>query len=234
MNTAYIFDIDGTITPSRSLINKDFEKFFIEFQNSHDVYLVTGSDYPKSVEQIGPQVIAACKMMFSCCGNEGRIGDVVFHKSTWTCPPDLETALLEELANSQFPIRTGQHIEKRTGLVNFSIVGRGATRDQRQEYVKHDTEHRERSAIADRLAIKLPHIEFTIAGETGIDIYPQGADKSQVLDFIKADRTVFFGDMIVPGGNDWGIAQRCDQHYHVKSWMNTWQLLEQIMEMEKA
>ena len=52
----YIFDIDGTLTPSRDKINKDFLKWFLEFVKWHPVYLVTGSDRTKTEEQIGEEL----------------------------------------------------------------------------------------------------------------------------------------------------------------------------------
>ena len=52
----YIFDVDGTLTPSRGRIDKDFEKFFLDFTKKHNVYLVTGSDYEKTEEQLGEEI----------------------------------------------------------------------------------------------------------------------------------------------------------------------------------
>ena len=49
----YIFDIDGTLTPSRGRIDPEFETFFKSFINKNKVSLVTGSDRPKTLEQIG-------------------------------------------------------------------------------------------------------------------------------------------------------------------------------------
>ena len=45
----YIFDVDGTITPSRKEIVHEFWAPFLIFCREHDVYLVTGSDREKTV-----------------------------------------------------------------------------------------------------------------------------------------------------------------------------------------
>ena len=50
MNHNYIFDVDGTLTPSRGTIDPNFAKEFLQFANTHRVFLVTGSDKPKTVE----------------------------------------------------------------------------------------------------------------------------------------------------------------------------------------
>ena len=49
----FIFDVDGTLTPSRGTIDAGFKEFFMDFCNKNNVYLVTGSDRPKTIEQIG-------------------------------------------------------------------------------------------------------------------------------------------------------------------------------------
>ena len=48
----YIFDIDGTLTLSRSRMDKAFANWFEHFATHNAVYLVTGSDRPKTLEQI--------------------------------------------------------------------------------------------------------------------------------------------------------------------------------------
>ena len=55
----FIFDVDGTLTPSRGRIDSEFEKWFIEFASNNEVYLATGSDYDKTLEQLGEDVMMA-------------------------------------------------------------------------------------------------------------------------------------------------------------------------------
>ena len=54
----YIFDVDGTLTPSRQVIDPSFEAFMIKFCCKHDVYLVTGSDRQKTVDQLGLDTVS--------------------------------------------------------------------------------------------------------------------------------------------------------------------------------
>jgi phosphomannomutase len=228
MNTAWIFDVDGTLTPSRKTMDGSFREWFLSFQEKNDVYLVTGSDRPKTVEQVGSKVFDASRIVFNCCGNEAWIRDRLLYRNEWSGTPELIEALEEELEKASFRLRTGQHIELRTGLINFSVVGRGADHAQRAEYVSYDSTRFERRSIAARLKERFKHVDFAIAGETGIDIYPIGKDKSQTLMHIKADRTVFFGDAIWPGGNDQPLAVRCDEYHHVSSWEETRDKLMEI------
>ena len=62
----YIFDVDGTLTPSRGIIDAQFKTWFNSFCLSNDVYLVTGSDKAKTVEQIGEETYNLCKRVYRC------------------------------------------------------------------------------------------------------------------------------------------------------------------------
>ena len=57
----FIFDVDGTLTPSRGKIDEKFSQFFFDFCTLNHVYLVTGSDKPKTVEQIGNVIYGMAK-----------------------------------------------------------------------------------------------------------------------------------------------------------------------------
>ena len=43
----FVFDVDGTLTPSRGLIDMEFQKYFMDFCEDNFVYLITGSDRQK-------------------------------------------------------------------------------------------------------------------------------------------------------------------------------------------
>ena len=57
----FIFDVDGTLTPSRGTIDSELKAFFMNFCKKNNVYLVTGSDRPKTIEQIGEDLYNSCK-----------------------------------------------------------------------------------------------------------------------------------------------------------------------------
>ena len=49
----FIFDVDGTLTPSRKQMDIGFSSEFLIFCCKYDTYLVTGSDRAKTIEQVG-------------------------------------------------------------------------------------------------------------------------------------------------------------------------------------
>jgi phosphomannomutase len=226
----FIFDVDGTLTPSRQKISGDFQRWFLEFCYDNEVYLVTGSDYSKTVEQIGVSICESVRRVYNCSGSDVWEAGVNTQTLNWALPETAHGWLSEELAASKFELRTGQHFEDRPGMCNFSIVGRGATLEQRKKYVRWDQETGEREKIAVKFNHTFPELEARVGGETGIDIYPRGNDKSQILrDFDDDDFIVFFGDRMDEGGNDYplALANYNGTNYHVKNWKHTWEILRE-------
>ena len=225
----FIFDVDGTLTPSRQSIDQEFASWFGQFCQSNHVYLVTGSDYPKTLEQIGQDLCNSVKRIYNCNGNDVWEKGVNIHSNKWILPLPAHEWLDEQLSQSEFPLRTGLHFENRPGMVNFSIVGRNATRKQRAQYVEWDKKTNERDNIAEWFNKLFPEYQAVVGGETGLDISKLGCDKSQIIwDFDDYDIS-FFGDKMEPGGNDYTLAEAIrtryneqDMLHHVTSWTDTW------------
>ena len=223
----FIFDVDGTLTPSRQAIDKKFAVWFKSFCQSNDVYLVTGSDRPKTIEQIGETIYNSCNRVYNCNGNDVWEKDINVKTNEWVLPEDAHEWLSIQLTESPFKIRTGLHFEHRPGMVNFSIVGRNANPEERKEYFRFDTLHNERNLIASTFNELFPDIKATVGGETGIDISPVGTDKAQIItDFKPEDNTYFFGDRMDEAGNDYPLAQVVNHTRAVKSWHQTKEYLE--------
>lgn len=233
LNRKFVFDIDGTITPSRKSIEKDFAKFFETFCKTNSVYFVTGSDKQKTVEQIGETIFNSAQLSFNCAGNEVWNKNYLVHSSGWK--PDNEIIdYLEELLNeSQFSEKTGNHIELRKGMVNFSIPGRNCSHKQRELYVNWDIKNHERKLFYNKIKDKFDHIDVYIGGETGLDIFKKGFGKSQAISKIRTEPSniiYYFGDQIFPGGNDYDAALLCDHYINVNSWVDTYNSLLELSE----
>jgi phosphomannomutase len=233
VNNKFIFDVDGTLTPSRDHINLDFAIWFSDFCLMNEVYLVTGSDKAKTVEQVGLDIYNKCERVYQCSGSDVWDAETNILKSGWTLPELARTFLISCEYESLFSLRTGNHIEQRSGMANFSVVGRNANAEQRAKYVEYDTVKNERINIASAFNTMFPDLHATVGGETGIDIAPRGADKSQILRDFKEDDTIhFYGDAMFEGGNDLPLAYALKDFqlgfsHQVDGWQHTWEKLRE-------
>ena len=229
----FIFDVDGTLTKSRQQIDLSFEVYMIKFCCKYDVYLVTGSDRAKTVEQVGLDIYYRSKRVYNCSGSDVYEKNINVYKSDWKPSRKLINFLSDELDFSTFPHKTGNHIEHRPGGINFSILGRGEdSMKYRKEYVKWDINTTERILMVDRIKSEFPDLNIQIGGQTGLDI--SDSDKSQILrDFNSEDELVFFGDMMKEGQNDYPLAVAVDKrggtNYSVNGWQDTYRKLKDIL-----
>ena len=226
---SYVFDVDGTLSHARQTMDKEFHDWFVNWMSTRDVYLVTGSDRPKTVEQIGEEIVDGCNMSFQCAGNDvWRKGSPVA-QTNFTPPPEMNSWLENELKNSKYPNRWGNHIEKRVGLINFCIAGRNMPEEERDKYFHWDKAMNERLDIAERFNKEFPGFQAQVGGNTSLDIFMAGRNKAQVYNTIGSP-LIFFGDRCEETGNDYPLVQQLgmyDKHYHVTDPMDTWNILKE-------
>lgn len=231
----FVFDVDGTLTPAREPMNSEFENWFYNFCQENDVYLVSGSDRPKTLEQVGQRVYDSCLGVYQCNGNEHWYRNRRVKSSAWKPSYELNHYLQNKVHHSKYPFKTDKHIELRTGMINFSTVGRAANHKQRAAYYEWDNKHKEREHIVDEVNRKFKDLYASIGGQISVDIYPKGLDKSQVTTDLKDiyQNIYFFGDKTEHGGNDFSIALvinlgNLGKAFQVNDWQHTWDLLKEF------
>jgi len=230
INMNYLFDVDGTLTPSRLPINKDFEQFFLNWMKGKNVYLVTGSDKDKTIEQIGEKIWLNVTRAYQSCGNAVYEKGKLIRQSDFKLDRELRRLLFTFNATSEWHWKFDNHIEERIGLVNYSSIGRSCTQQAREGYYKWDNKFEERKLFCKIVEDTFPELEATVGGQISIDIYLKGKNKAQVLQDIIGPIT-FFGDKCQPGGNDYPIVLRIeDKHtvYNVKNWEETYKILGEV------
>ena len=205
----YIFDVDGTLTEHRQKMDPYFTNELKNWMVGRQCFIATGSDFAKTKEQVPESILNMFQNIFCCMGNEVREGDgKIISKSKFVIPDSLNDDLADFLKKSDYPVRTGMHLEFRTGMVNFSIVGRNANQEQRSHYNLWDQENQERRKIADFINDNYPTLNASVGGSISIDILEEGQDKGQIIHHLEnagAQKIVFVGDRCYQGGNDWGI-----------------------------
>ena len=242
MKIAYLFDIDGTLTPPTQKMQGDFVYSFLNWSEGKDFFLFGGSSYHSIIKQVPSSIIRRSSGIFSSMANELRIKDEVIYKNEWKPPISLLSKLLEWHSKSPYLHKRKKYVESRVGMLNFSVAGRESSYEERLKYFKWDRLNSERETIAADISKNFPHLDVRLGGMISLDIQPKGFNKSQAVRYVrnlkdlkgspnKYDIIYFFGDKGFEGGNDYDARLEIEKNdnndifYAVKDCEDTKKLL---------
>lgn len=213
-----LFDVDGTLTPPRQTINKEFEEYILNvIKPCCTIGIIGGSDFVKISEQMnGDDVINKFDYVFP------ENGLVQYHNGKLIGCQSIQQHMGEEklqifinyvlkyLSNIMLPCKRGTFVEFRKGMLNISPIGRSCSQAERNEFEKYDKINHVRSQMIESLRKQFPDIGLTysIGGQISFDVFPDGWDKTYCLQHVtKANfkEIHFFGDKTDLGGNDYEI-----------------------------
>lgn len=215
-NTIFLFDVDGTLTPSRCKASDKILKMLQSLRTKVKVGFVGGSDLAKQVEQVGDNCLELFDYAFPENGlsfyKNGKLisqekiidymGEQLYLKFVNFC--------LNYLSKLDLPIKRGTFIEYRNSMINISPIGRNCSTDERKDFYELDKKNEYRLKMVQALKKEFGqhNMDFVIGGQISIDCFPKGWDKRYCLRHIKDEKienVVFFGDMTHEGGNDYEI-----------------------------
>ncbi|MHA2501661.1 MAG: phosphomannomutase [Candidatus Kariarchaeaceae archaeon] len=214
-STLVLFDVDGTLTPSRNLITEEMQSFLKELRGNVSVGIVGGSDFDKIQEQLVEPILDNFDYIFSENGLLAYKGkDLIGEQSIKVFLGDEKLKefinfVLHYIADLDIPIKRGTFVEFRKGMLNISPIGRNCSQEEREEFEKFDRTAGIRDEMVDVLQEKFSHfgLKYSIGGQISFDVFPIGWDKTYCLQFVENefDTIHFFGDKTYEGGNDFEI-----------------------------
>ena len=77
-----------------------FAVYFTDFCTDNHVYLVTGSDREKTLEQVGEEIYSLAKRVYNCSGSDVWEGEKNVYTSDWKLPEQAREWLTKELKSS--------------------------------------------------------------------------------------------------------------------------------------
>jgi len=224
-----LFDVDGTLTPARKVIEQPMLECLQQLKEYPGLHIgfVGGSDLIKQKEQLGERNLDLFNWRFSENGLLGYKDNKCIHKRSFVETltekhfKHLINICLSVLSTLECPVKRGTFIEYRNGMINISPIGRACNQKEREEFEAYDNKHNIRKHMINNIQTKwsqyitknniqnMPELQFSIGGQISVDVFPKGWDKTYCLDFIegKYDEIHFFGDKTDKGGNDYEIYQ---------------------------
>ncbi|TMS37899.1 hypothetical protein L596_004737 [Steinernema carpocapsae] len=213
-----LFDVDGTLTLPRQKITPAMKAFMQEVRKKVPIAVVGGSDIGKIVEQLGDSledVLSQYDYVFSENGMVGYHGDVKFPVTDlgdYFGEQKLQKVVnfcLKYMGDIELPVKCGNFIERRKGMLNVSPIGRSCSQKHREEFNEYDKVHGIRAKMVETLEKEFADykMRFVIGGQISFDVFPEGWDKTYCLQYLadKFGDIHFFGDKTSPGGNDYDI-----------------------------
>lgn len=211
-----LFDVDGTLSPSREKIKPSMLDFLDKLNTFATIGIVGGSDLQKQKEQLGNGIVERYTYNFSQNGLVAyKNGDLIGLQtiSKYLGEDNLKRIVnwtMNYLSNIYLPIKRGTFIEFRSGMLNISPIGRNCSRSERNTYEVYDLKHNIRKNMVEAMKKEFIDLNLTysVGGQISFDVFPRGWDKTyclRFLDFSEFDEMHFFGDKTIPGGNDYEI-----------------------------
>jgi phosphomannomutase len=213
-----IFDLDGTLAPSKSPLEPDMAELIINLLKKVKVAVISGGAYPQFQTQFLTRLPhgdhnysnlfilpTSGTQLYVWKGDwHQEYAEYISEKDRATILESLKSALIQ--GNYQKPPKVyGEIIEDRLSQITFSAVGQAAPVALKMAW---DPDRSKREKIASFLSPKIPNFDLHINGSSSIDITAKGVNKAygirkleQRLD-VKPDEIVFVGDALFPGGND--------------------------------
>lgn len=250
-----IFDIDGTLAPSKAPADKEMINLLLSLLEERSVAIIGGGKYSLFKEQLVDQLPPHEKRLerlylFPTCSTafyrfDGEWKEVYSHMLKEEEKAKINKAFEETFqeVNYEHPEKTyGAVIEDRGTQITFSALGQEVVAmigekkgvELKQEWFdKYDNL---RQQMRDILQNKLPEFEVRAGGLTSIDVTQKGIDKAygvrQISEILKAeiDDMLFVGDAIFPGGNDYPALETGIDYVKVGNPSDTKVLIRTIIE----
>lgn len=198
------FDMDKTIAPARQPILD--EMHFLLSDLPHDIIIVSG----QMLEKIDWQ---SNQLRAFYLGNNGNHANDPENIDLWKNPNLSEQAKQEIYRHIEKVIEylgvepnpDWNPIEDRGSQITFSPIGNTAPADIKAKY---DPDRTKRMEVLEQIPFESDEIMLKLGGSTSFDYFPKtghkGVNVQRLIDHMNwnKDECVYFGDGLLPGGND--------------------------------
>jgi len=240
VNVKHIFfDLDNTLTPSKSLILSEHAQILKKLCERIDVIVVSGH----GATDIRKHLTPALQGLYHILGQNGnraetRDGRVLWNRSLSKDQKDaILTFISKARARLNLKVRDENDIiEDRDSQIAFSLIGHHEDHTKKDAF---DPGGKKRIALlkdmaADVKVLEKAGVEVRIGGTTNLDIFEYGKNKGyNVPAFMEKmkwnkDDCLYVGDALFPGGNDETVVGKIPTHA-VADYRETYIYIEQLL-----
>ena len=221
MKKLIVFDLDGTLAPSKSSLAPQTAALLHDLLDIIKVAVISGGAW----EQFEKQLLTDLPRD-SCLANLSLLptcGTKFFqYNGKWTelysenLSAEQKKKIIDSLdkaareAGFQAGKVWGKVIEDRGSQVTFSALGQQAPLAEKEKW---DADFAKRKKIAAILQTLIPEFSIRMGGSTSIDVTKPGIDKAYGIGKLRdtlhlsLKEMIYIGDALFPGGNDYPAEQ---------------------------
>jgi hypothetical protein len=213
MQKHFFFDLDNTLTPSKSLILERHIPILSRLSDTADVIVVSGHGETDIRKHLRPELEGRYHIMGQN-GNRAitREGRLVWNRSLSDAQKSAILAFVAKIrAHLNYTVRDeADIIDDRDSQIAYSLIGHHEEAAKKSAF---DPKHEIRLGLlrdfaADVAKLEAANVEVRSGGSTVLDFFEFGKNKGyNVREYIKemrwnADDCLYMGDALFPGGND--------------------------------
>ncbi len=243
MKRLIVFDLDGTLAPSKSPIDSEMASLLGKLLEVVKVAIISGGDFPQFETQLLAHLPTDAPLAdLSILPTNGtkfyqyRDGWQKLYSEDFSDAQKrkIVDALTKAVAESGFQATKtwGDAIEDRGSQITYSALGQQAPLAEKSVW---DPDFAKRKKIKALLDPMLPEFSVHLGGATSIDVTLPGIDKAygirklrDVLG-ISIDEMLFLGDALFPGGNDYPAREAGADSIPVRDPEETKHIIEAII-----
>lgn len=241
MTKLVIFDLDNTLSQSRSKILPSMAITLSKLIEKKDVAIISGGTLERFEFQVLSELSRSTDLKrltllpdsgTRCYQYDGNNWQEIYEYDLSKDEEKLIYNAINKVSNIEKPkISYEPLIEDKGGQITYSPVGINAPSEIKKAY---DPDHHKRKEIDLELQKLLPDFEISIGGTSSIDITEKGMDKSfGVIKLLKLknlnpDEVIFVGDALFKDGNDAPVRKSNVKCIQVKSPEETEEVIKKI------
>jgi HAD superfamily hydrolase (TIGR01484 family) len=203
-HTHIFFDMDGTVTRSRTPITEDLRNALQSLMDRNvDVIIISG----QSVEAIRSQVGVGTHFMGQN-GNhavEAQSGVVLWQNALSDGEKKEIMTHIAAMPHMWDEHTREKYIEDRNSQIAYSLIGFKEETSKKETY---DPGGMKRTELLKRYPLVSDNVEVKIAGTTTLDYIKKGSHKGTNVEMLirrfgwRKEDCIYIGDQLYPGGND--------------------------------
>ena len=250
------FDLDGTLAPSKSALPDRIGTLLGELLKKFEVCVISGGKFGQFETQLlnnlgaSPSDLQRLHIM-PTCGTRYYVYDVASHAGKLQYAEDFTAKEKDQIIAAlndgidtlgyREPKVYGEVIEDRGSQVTFSALGQDIVTELGEEGVRlkeeWDPDLTKKNALRDHVSKLIPEFEVRVGGGTSIDITKPGIDKAygmkKLLSLLELGKpeTLFIGDRLEEGGNDYPVKEMGIDCIAVEKWEDTALVIETLVKL---